>query len=214
MNHQHYEFTLKALDHGKHVLCEKPLAGKNRFVTELGASPLNDIGCYTIGFALWVFNNEKPERISALGRIQNGCDMWSVISLEFPNNRKAVLTYSAEDFTPVDAMITCEKGRYHLPQFFNAPTKVVRYEIKALIRGNIRDIEEKEFNFDNFENDKTPYNLARNSGLRYEADHVYECIKAGKKESELVPFEDTLLVVQIMDEVRKQLGVVYGPDKH
>lgn len=81
---------------------------------EIGATPLTDIGVYTVSFAQWIFRNEKPEKILATGKITNGCDRWGVITLEYSNDRKAVLIFGGVDFTPIDAMVTCENGRYHV----------------------------------------------------------------------------------------------------
>ncbi len=50
----------------------------------------------------------------------------------------------------------------------------------------------------------------RNSmGMQYEAKHVVECLKEGKKESPLMPLQETITIMQTLDEMRRQLGVKY-----
>lgn len=46
--------------------------------------------------------------------------------------------------------------------------------------------------------------------MQYEAKHVVECLNAGKKESPLMPLEETLTIMQTLDEMRRQLGVKYS----
>ena len=46
-------------------------------------------------------------------------------------------------------------------------------------------------------------------GFEFEAAEVARCIGEGRRESATLPWQATLEVMEIMDEVRRQLGVVY-----
>lgn len=46
-------------------------------------------------------------------------------------------------------------------------------------------------------------------GMYYEADEAARCIRDGKQESEGMPWEESILIMEIMDEVRQQCGLVY-----
>lgn len=39
---------------------------------DLAASPLNDIGCYCLSLAFWVFEGETPEKVQVVGKTKNG----------------------------------------------------------------------------------------------------------------------------------------------
>jgi hypothetical protein len=47
------------------------------------------------------------------------------------------------------------------------------------------------------------------SGLQYEADEAARCLVAGKLESEGLPWAESTLIMEIMDEARKQGGLIY-----
>lgn len=49
--------------------------------------------------------------------------------------------------------------------------------------------------------------------MRYEADEVRKCIRSGKTESEHVTHKESLLIAQIEDEIRKQIGVQFPEDE-
>ncbi|XP_015274009.1 PREDICTED: trans-1,2-dihydrobenzene-1,2-diol dehydrogenase-like [Gekko japonicus] len=51
------------------------------------------------------------------------------------------------------------------------------------------------------------------TGLRYEAQHVRQCLLQGLKESPVMSHADSELVHSILDEVRRQLGVSYPQDR-
>jgi hypothetical protein len=46
-------------------------------------------------------------------------------------------------------------------------------------------------------------------GFSYEAAEFARCLVAGERESSLMPHAATLRVMETMDEVRRQVGVVY-----
>jgi len=48
-------------------------------------------------------------------------------------------------------------------------------------------------------------------GMYYEADEAARCVRDGKLESETMPWDESILVMEVMDEVRKQCGLKY-PD--
>lgn len=48
--------------------------------------------------------------------------------------------------------------------------------------------------------------------MRYEAEEVRKCIRAGKKESEHVTHNESLAIARIEDEIRRQIGVKYPED--
>jgi len=49
-------------------------------------------------------------------------------------------------------------------------------------------------------------------GMYWEADEVARCLRDGKLESEGLPWEESIVIMDVMDEVRKQHGLVY-PEK-
>lgn len=56
------------------------------------------------------------------------------------------------------------------------------------------------------------FNFQNSCGLRYEAEEVRKCIRSGQLQSEHASHQDSLALVRIEDELRRQLGVVYPWD--
>lgn len=56
------------------------------------------------------------------------------------------------------------------------------------------------------------FNFPNSCGFIYEADEIRKCIRAGKKESDFVTHNDSILIARLMDEIRKQIGVKYADD--
>lgn len=56
------------------------------------------------------------------------------------------------------------------------------------------------------------YNFKNSNGLHYEAEEVRKCIMNGKLESDYVSHSDSIIIANISDEIRKQIGVNYPED--
>ena len=48
-----------------------------------------------------------------------------------------------------------------------------------------------------------------NQGLAHEAAHAMERIRGGHLESDVIPLDVTISTMEILDEIRRQVGVVY-----
>lgn len=59
---------------------------------------------------------------------------------------------------------------------------------------------------------KHKFKYLNSAGLIYEAEETRRCINAGLLQSEEVSHADSLVIVGIEDEIRKQIGVVYPAD--
>lgn len=46
-------------------------------------------------------------------------------------------------------------------------------------------------------------------GMYWEADEVARCLRDGKLESEGMPWEESIVIMEVMDEVRRQGGLMY-----
>jgi predicted dehydrogenase len=49
-------------------------------------------------------------------------------------------------------------------------------------------------------------------GMYWEADEAARCVRDGKLESDGLPWEESIIIMETMDEIRKQNGLVY-PEK-
>ena len=52
-----------------------------------------------------------------------------------------------------------------------------------------------------------------NQGLAHEAAHAMERIRAGHRESDVIPLETTVSTMELLDDIRAQLGVVYPEER-
>ena len=50
-------------------------------------------------------------------------------------------------------------------------------------------------------------------GLHFEAAEVARCIAAGLTESPLRPLADSIATMRIVDEIRRQLGIVFNEER-
>ena len=58
---------------------------------------------------------------------------------------------------------------------------------------------------------KFPYK--DNTGFRFEIEAASESIRNGLLENEIMPLTDTLQLMETIDEIKNQLGLVYANDK-
>ena len=46
-------------------------------------------------------------------------------------------------------------------------------------------------------------------GLRFEIEEVHRCLDAGATESPVMPLDESVALLGVLDEIRRQVGVTY-----
>jgi len=181
--------TVKA-DFGFHM----PFDPHSRvFNKSLGGGSLLDIGIYPALLALFVFGKPLPEHIQAAASFTSTeVDESCAFILDYPDKRLALGHSTIAANTPVEAWIYGTEGSIHLhPRWhFTKKVSVSQYE------GNSELKRDMEFPFEGW-------------GYHFEAAHVMECLAAGRLESDLVPLDFTLDLVETLDVIRERIGLEY-----
>ncbi len=159
------------------------------FAPELGGGGLLDIGVYTIAFASMIFR-QKPSRIASMADLgRTGVDEQASMILGYGPDQMASLTCATRTSTPHDAWVFGTKGyaRVHHP-FWHATELTLHIDGKAESQVSC------------------PYN---GNGYNCEAAEVNRCLRAGKLESSTMPLDETVQIMETMDEIRSQWGLTY-----
>ncbi|XP_008682746.2 trans-1,2-dihydrobenzene-1,2-diol dehydrogenase [Ursus maritimus] len=161
---------------------------------------LMDLGIYCVQFISMVFGGQKPEKISAVGRRhETGVDDTVTVLLQYPGEIHASFTCSIAAQLSNMAFVSGTKGMAQILDPCWCPTELV-------VKG-----ERKEFPLP-----PTPskeLNFINGAGMVYEAKHVRECLQKGLKESPVIPLAESELLADILEEVRKAIGVTFPQDK-
>ena len=170
------------------------IADKERIIfPELAGGALLDIGIYGLNFALMHFGDEIARIESSALLTVTGVDAMETITIFYKNGRMAVLTHSIYCRSDRKGIIHGEKG-YIVVENINNPQSVSVYDEND----NLLEYHE------------VPQQI---SGYEYEFQEAVRCIREGKLEPDAMPWEKTIQVMEIMDSLRKQWGVVYPQEK-
>ena len=165
---------------------------------ELGGGSLLDLGVYVVNLTSMVLGGTRPVSIQGKGsKNESGVDVKAHFTLEYPGNVFAQLACSFVVTMNNSLTVYGEKGYLRLLAPFHAPDKL---ETNTGVT---------EFPFPSSD---AKYNFGNSVGLCFEAAHCRECIIQCKTESPVMPLEESLNVSNILDEVRKQIGVRYPQD--
>jgi len=249
----HHEQTLLCLNHGKAVLCEKPLSlnlrqakemidlarMKKIFLMEgmwsrffsathktldiiksgvigeiqslhadfgfpglpspdgrlynlkLGGGAQLDVGVYPMFLALLILG--KPDEIKAFSRLAStGADTTTQAMFKYKSGAIAHILSSIVSDSPKDAHIMGISGRIVI----HAP-----WHKSKMVTLQLNSGETTEYVFPHSDN-----------GFEFQLQHVVKCLEEKKTESELMPFNLSLLMAETADEIRTQIGVKYEVD--
>ena len=160
------------------------------FNPALAGGALLDVGIYPLTLAHLLANDTLIGITSQVEKAPTGVDLQSVVSLGYQSGVMASLSSSVGHFIPCVATVMGDKAMVEIAHFSYAPTELI---IKDQM-GNI-------INTLSFDNANGPYFL--------EAQHVHECLRAGLTESPLVPHQQTLAILGIMDQLREAWQLTY-----
>lgn len=162
---------------------------KRLYNVELGGGSLLDIGIYPIFMSLMALG--KPSEIKTMATFApTGAEETIMMSFRYPGGENASLVSSFASYSSTQTEFCCENGFIRLNRRFYTPTSLTYWKTQE---------EEKTIVFE-----KGPGN-----GYELEAAHVMECLDAGLTESPLMPLSFSLDLMDTMDRVRKDAGIVF-----
>ncbi len=170
----------------------------NAFKPELSNGAMMDIGIYTIYPMVVLFG--RPDKISASGVVlSTGTDGQGVVNFEY-EGMNATILYSKIVNSSLFTEIEGEDGNIMLDKInqINRVTWQAR-PVASSGKGPLTPLEDISA-----VTDKDEY--------YYEVAEFIDLVQAGKLESEVNSHENSLITIKIIDEVRRQLGVVFPAD--
>ena len=173
-------------DHGQLLFPNGPLRLAD---PALAGGALLDLAVYPISFAHLVLGAFTA--VQATGTLaRTGVDASETVAVIGPQGAIGTLSSTMLTKTPCAASIAGSAARLEIDGWFYQPNTV------RLIGLDDREIDRYE----------TP---SREHGLAYEAAEFARLLVARRTESDLLPLSETLRIMQVLDDVRAQLGVIF-----
>ncbi len=166
--------------------------GARQLNPKLGGGSLLDVGIYVISFASMIFQ-KAPVSVTGLSHIGDwGSDEQGVAILKYHNGEIADLSFALSTAAVNEAYILGTKGYIKIDDVFAVPTRASLWINKS----ESEVIEEPIIG----------------NALNYEAEEVMRCLVLGLKESPFMPLEESVQIMEIMDQIRRPWGLVYSND--
>jgi predicted dehydrogenase len=158
------------------------------FNKDLIGGSLMDIGIYPVFLAYHILG--KPSKIQALaGFGKTGVDENCSISFGYDDEKLAVLYSSMKSTNGVNAIIEGDKGKIIFESPWHAPSNF------TLLLDNGH---KEHFTFDQSIN-----------GYNYEAQEVVNCLHAGKTQSDIWSWQNSLDLIELLDDIRFKAEIRY-----
>jgi predicted dehydrogenase len=158
----------------------------------LGGGALLDLGIYPVSFAFDVFGAPTGIRAAA-SMTETGVDRQTAMIFEYDGGQQAVLHCALDTAGPNQASIIGTEGRIEIPSVWYTPSAFTRYDAD----GNV---------VERFDEPVT------GRGMQYQAQEMERLIAAGSIANDILPPRQSVQVMEAMDEVRRQIGLVYASD--
>jgi predicted dehydrogenase len=169
----------------------------------LGASALLDMGIYPLTFAHLMLG--APEQLTATASLsEGGIDLDVALAGRYPGGALPTMSASMTSWSDRSAAIATDTGRVELHGQFHHPDKAVFHPFDP---GSTNDVSGQAEPVEVLGREPV---VGR--GYAHEIAEVDRCVRAGLRESPLVPHDQTLAIMRQLDDVRRQLGVTYPAD--
>jgi predicted dehydrogenase len=158
------------------------------FSPALGGGALLDLGIYPVSFASMLLGT--PAQVLATSDAAfTGVDGHTSAILRDGHGRQAVVTTTMFANTETRGTVIGRDARIEVDRpFFRTHGFTLVY------------------------NDDTPERVERpydGNGMRFEAMEVARCVREGLRESPVMPLHETVSIMETLDEIRRQIGLVY-----
>ncbi len=155
---------------------------------DLAGGGLLDVGIYPISLSSMFFGQARS--VAAEANIgETGVDEQAGMVVKYDGGRLSLIAAGVRTQTPMEAWLLGTEGRIHLHnQWWRGS------ELTLMVK------------------DKDPETIAppvEGNGFNYQIDEVARCIAAGKTESDIMPLNETLSIMALMDDIRGQWGLKY-----
>ena len=178
---------LVTADHSQYL---PPEVSTRMWNLQQGGGALLDLGIYPVSFAARVLG--LPDEVLAVGRLAfEGMDEATSIIFNYEDGSQAALTTCMTVAGPVTATIMGEKGSIEIDRTFYAQTSFTVYD-------NERNI------LDRYDTPPVP-----GTGRQFQAMEAERCVAAGLLESPVMSVEESVDLMQVLDDIRLEIGVVW-----
>jgi len=157
---------------------------------DLAGGPLMDLGTYPLTLATWVLG--APEQVCATGSFNaEGLNTQAAIALRTAAGQLAALHVTQLGNTPTRATVQGSDATLEIDGLFYQPGP---FTLRG-VDGTVLHWDEER--------------LAHLGGLHFQAAEVARRVGEGETGSPLRPLSDTVAYLEVMDEVRRQVGITY-----
>jgi predicted dehydrogenase len=156
-----------------------------------GGGALLDLGVYPVSFAQMLLG--APSSVAVTGTLaESGVDAEAALLLGYPEGEAALLTASLTTMPSGTARLVGTAGRIDLEAPFHHTPALTVHRPGA-----------------------EPERVTRpfvGRGYVHQLDEVQRCLAAGLTESPIMPLDDTLAVMAVLDEAMDRLGAVHADE--
>jgi predicted dehydrogenase len=158
---------------------------------ELGGGALLDVGIYPVSFASMVLG-DSPTKVTGVAHLgETGVDEQFSAVLGYEAGRIAALSGAVRTSLSNEARIIGTDGYIRVPDFWRASSLELAQNSKT-------------------EKFEIPF---RSTGYIHEAEEAMYCLREGLTESSIMPLDESLKIMKILDTLRKQWGLKYPSEK-
>ena len=171
-----------------------PIMYKERVVNpELAGGALLDIGIYAINFASMVFGDDIKELSASAVLTDKGVDAADSITVVYEDGKMAVLHCDARAQCNREGSIYGDKGYLMVENINNCKC--------------IRVYDTNDELLDEYEISK------QITGFEFEVEACREALENGALECPQMPHSETIRMMELMDQIRRQIGVIYPNER-